>query len=165
MSKNRIGLPSYAGYICFCSNRVFSIIHQSCSLCICKRLVVPPKSPFFKYHKLAPCPDFLALAVCQLPKIVAGSCWWLSSGRFWMLVRALQSQRRHHPTNQPTYHPARSCCCCSSMDKQQLIWRAAQEETNAFEPETCEREGWVCIIFEDLMWNPPKPTEAALLRC
>ena len=70
-------LPLVLGFF-FCSNygRMFSSFHQSCSLCICKRLLFP----FFKFHKFAPCPDFLALAVCQLPKIVAGSCWWLNTG-------------------------------------------------------------------------------------
>lgn len=46
-------------------------------------------------------------------------------------ARALESEET--PSNQP---PGPLLLLL-----QQLIWRAAQEETNAFEPETCEREG------------------------
>ena len=51
--------------------------HQSYSLCICKRLVIP-KILFSNFTNLIPAPIFWPWLFRQLPKIVAGTCWWLS---------------------------------------------------------------------------------------
>ena len=115
-------LPLVLGFFFWCNyGRLFWSFHQNYFLCICKRFEIP-KVLFFKFHKFAPCPDFLALAMCQLPKIVAGSCWWLSCGGAELswggfgCARAPQIPFHQPipPTNQPT-NPAR-WCCCSSMD-------------------------------------------------
>ena len=123
----------------FCSKygRVFSSFHQRYSLCICKRLAIP-KVLFSNFTNLLPAPIFWPWLCVSCPKSLRGAVWWLSTGTgCWGgfgCARALAETPTNQPTNQLT-NPARSC---SRVDKQQHIWRAAQEETNWFEPKTCK---------------------------
>ena len=127
ISRNLIGLPVYAGWIFFCRNWVFSIIHQSCSLCICKR-VVAPKSPFFKYHKnLLPALIFWPWLYVSCPKSLRGAVGdWAAGGFGCSCARS----RVRGDTIQPTRPgPAAAVWIGSSSFGEQL-------KRKPFEPQT-----------------------------
>ena len=64
-----------------------SITGQACRQFLTKCNVYLQKGsnlPFFKYHRFVRPPRFSGPGCYQLPKIVAGTCWWLS----WLCARA-----------------------------------------------------------------------------